>query len=85
MKSGPTTGPSPVDRGKVGSKHRPLVEAHGIPPAVTLTSGSRNDITPHIARRGAEYGSGLILIRVLSPACPSNVASHDGLRDRDYR
>ncbi|WP_408996956.1 IS5 family transposase [Streptomyces ipomoeae] len=31
MKGGPTTGPSPVDRGKAGSKHHLIVEAHGIP------------------------------------------------------
>jgi transposase len=106
MKGGPATGPSPVDRGKSGSKHHLIVEAHGIPLAVTLTGGNRNDvtqliplvqavppirgkrgrplqrprhlyadrgydhdiyrdrvrrfeITPHIARRGTEHGSGL--------------------------
>jgi transposase len=106
MKGGPATGPSPVDRGKTGSKHHLIVEAHGIPLAVTLTGGNRNDvtqliplieavppirgkrgqplkrprhlyadrgydheiyrdkvrrfqITPHIARRGTEHGSGL--------------------------
>lgn len=106
MKGGPATGRSPVDRGKTGSKHHVIVEAHGIPLAVTLTGGNRNDvtqlipliqavppirgrsgrplrrprrvyadrgydhdvyrdkvrrfeITPVIARRGAEHGSGL--------------------------
>jgi transposase len=106
MKGGPATGPSPVDRGKPGSKHHLIVEAHGIPLAVKLTGGNRNDvtqlipliqavppirgkrgrplqrprhlyadrgydheiyrdrvrrfeITPHIARRGTEHGSGL--------------------------
>ncbi|MEK8171488.1 IS5 family transposase [Streptomyces sp. M19] len=106
MRAGRPTGPSPVDRGKTGSKHHLIVEAHGIPLAVTLTGGNRNDvtqliplmqavlpvrgkrgrplhrprriyadrgydhdvyrdrvrrfqITPHIARRGTEHGSGL--------------------------
>ncbi|ANS70708.1 transposase [Streptomyces lincolnensis] len=106
MKGGAATGPSPVGRGKSGSKHHVIVEAHGIPLAATLTGGNRNDvpqlipliravppirgkrgqplrrpkhlhadrgydhesyrdqvrrfeITPHIARRGTEHGSGL--------------------------
>jgi transposase len=102
MKGGPATGPSPLDRGKTGSKHHVIVEAHGIPLATILTGGNRNDvtqllplieavppirgkrgrprhlyadrgydheayrdrvravqITPHIARRGTEHGSGL--------------------------
>ena len=45
MKGGPATGPRPVDRGKTGSKHHLIVEAHGIPLAVTLTGGNRNDVT----------------------------------------
>src|SRR5882757_2745441 len=45
MRGGPATGPSPVDRGKTGSKHHLIVEAHGIPLAVTLTGGNRNDVT----------------------------------------
>ena len=45
MKGGPATGPSPVDRGKSGSKHHLIVEAHGIPLATTLTGGNRNDVT----------------------------------------
>src|SRR5258708_17890948 len=48
MKGGPATGPSPVDRGKSGSKHHLIVEAHGIPLATTLTSGNPKDITLHI-------------------------------------
>ena len=110
MKGGAKTGPSPVDRGKTGSKHHLIVEAHGIPLATTLTGGNRNDvtqliplieavppirgkrgqplrrprhlyadrgydhdiyrdqvrrfeITPHIARRGTEHGSGLGVYR----------------------
>ncbi|MFD3621645.1 IS5 family transposase [Streptomyces sp. NPDC058676] len=110
MKGGPATGPSPVDRGKTGSKHHVIVEAHGIPLATITTSGNRNDvtrliplieavppirgkrgqplrrprhlyadrgynhdlyrdrvrrfeITPHIARRGTEHGSGLGVYR----------------------
>ncbi|WP_449657645.1 IS5 family transposase [Streptomyces doebereineriae] len=110
MKSGRPTGPSPVDRGKTGSKHHVIVEAHGIPLATITTGGNRNDVTqliplieavppirgkrgqplrrprhlyadrgydhdlyrdrvrrfevtPHIARRGIEHGSGLGVYR----------------------
>ena len=45
MKGGPATGPSPVDRGKTGSKHHLIVEAHGIPLAAITTGGNRNDVT----------------------------------------
>lgn len=45
MKSGPTTGPSPVDRGKAGSKHHLIVEAHGIPPTAITTGGNCNEVT----------------------------------------
>jgi transposase len=41
----PKTGPSPVDRAKPGSKHHLITEAHGIPLAVSLTGGQRNDVT----------------------------------------
>jgi transposase len=42
---GQATGPSPVDRGRAGSKHHVLTDASGIPLAVILASGSRNDVT----------------------------------------
>ena len=45
MKGGPATGRCPVDRDKTGSKHHLIVEAHGIPLAVTVTGGNRNDVT----------------------------------------
>ena len=41
----PKTGPSPVDRARPGSKHHLITEAHGIPLAVSLTGGHRNDVT----------------------------------------
>ena len=110
MKGGAATGPSPVDRGRSGSKHHVIVDAHGIPLATITTGGNRNDvtqliplieaippirgkrgrplrrprhlyadrgydhesyrdrvrrfeITPHIARRGSEHGSGLGIYR----------------------
>jgi transposase len=44
-KGGSETGPSPVDRGRAGSKHHLLVDATGIPLAYTLSGGNRNDIT----------------------------------------
>jgi transposase len=45
MKGGAATGPSPVDRGKTGSKHHVIVEAHGIPLAAIITGVDRNDVT----------------------------------------
>ena len=45
MKGGNKSGRSPVDRGRTGSKHHVIVEAHGIPLATTLTGGNRNDVT----------------------------------------
>ncbi|MFL4907588.1 IS5 family transposase [Streptomyces sp. MMS24-I2-30] len=45
MKGGPKTGPSPVDRARTGSKHHLITEGHGIPLAVSLTGGNRNDVT----------------------------------------
>jgi hypothetical protein len=42
---GDHTGPSPVDRRKLGSKHHLITDATGIPLAVTLTGGHRNDVT----------------------------------------
>jgi transposase len=44
-KGGSATGPSPVDRGRRGSKHHLLVDATGLPLAWTLTGGNRNDVT----------------------------------------
>jgi transposase len=44
-KRGSATGPSPVDRGRAGSKHHLLVDATVIPLAYTLTGGNRNDVT----------------------------------------
>ncbi len=42
---GALTGPSPVDRARPGSKHHLIVDPSGIPPAITLTGGHRNDVT----------------------------------------
>src|SRR3954467_5075109 len=44
-KGGSETGPSPVDRGRRGSKHHLLVDATGIPLAYALTGGNRHDVT----------------------------------------
>ena len=38
-------GPSPVDRGKPGSKHHLITDAAGLPLAVILTGANRNDVT----------------------------------------
>src|SRR5712691_5909532 len=45
QKRGSETGPSPVDRGRNGSKHHLLVDANGTPLAWTLTGGNRHDVT----------------------------------------
>jgi hypothetical protein len=42
---GAQNGPSPVDRGRAGSKHHLITDATGIPLAVILTGGNRNDVT----------------------------------------
>ena len=39
------TGPSPVDRARTGSKHHLLTDSRGIPLAISLTGGNRNDVT----------------------------------------
>ena len=44
-KRGRRDGPSPVDRGRPGSKHHLIVDAGGLPLAWTLTGGNRNDVT----------------------------------------
>ena len=38
-------GPSPVDRGRPGSKHHLICDAGGVPLAVLTTGGHRNDVT----------------------------------------
>ncbi|MEV0111230.1 IS5 family transposase [Nocardia sp. NPDC050799] len=45
LKRGDHVGPSPVDRGRPGSKHHLITDAAGTPLAVTLTGGNRNDVT----------------------------------------
>ncbi|MFI8770334.1 IS5 family transposase [Streptomyces sp. NPDC053792] len=45
LKGGADTGPSPVERGRPGSKHNLIVDRHGTPLAVTLTGGNRHDVT----------------------------------------
>ncbi|OEJ23155.1 hypothetical protein AS594_00030 [Streptomyces agglomeratus] len=42
---GTKTGRSPVDRGRIGSKHHLITDATGIPLAATLTGDNRNDAT----------------------------------------
>ena len=42
---GESTGPSPVDRAKPGSKHHVITDARGIPLASSVTAANVNDIT----------------------------------------
>ncbi|MFJ3779332.1 IS5 family transposase [Streptomyces sp. NPDC090075] len=44
-RKGPQSGPSPVDRARPGSKHHVIIDAQGIPLAVSLTGGNRDDVT----------------------------------------
>jgi transposase len=44
LKGGSTLAP-PVDRGRPGTKHHLIVDAHGIPLAVSVTGANRHDIT----------------------------------------
>lgn len=70
MRGGPATGPSPVGRGRTGSEHYLMVEAHGNPRAAITTGGNRNDVTQLIPLilavppiRGNGLGSGLGVYR----------------------
>ncbi len=45
LNGGAHTGPSPVDRGRRGSKHHLVADRYGTPLAVSLTSGNRHDVT----------------------------------------
>ncbi len=45
LKEGIATGPSPVGRGRAGSKHHLITDGHGTPLAVILTGANRNDVT----------------------------------------
>ncbi|WCL90108.1 MULTISPECIES: IS5 family transposase [Streptomyces] len=42
---GPKAGPSPLDRARPGSKYHLVVDGQGIPLAVSVTGGNRNDAT----------------------------------------
>jgi transposase len=42
---GEDTGPNPTDRGKSGSKHHVLTDAHGIPLNATTTAANVNDVS----------------------------------------
>lgn len=42
---GAATGPNPTDRGKSGSKHHVLTDAHGIPLNATLTAANVNEVS----------------------------------------
>ena len=56
-----------MDRGKSGSKHHVIVDAHGIPLATITTGRNRNDVTqliplieavpPIRGQRGHHYGA----------------------------
>jgi transposase len=39
------TRPSPVDRARTGSKHHLITDSAGVPLAISLTGGHRNDVT----------------------------------------
>src|SRR5215831_312016 len=41
---GEETGPNPTDRGKKGSKHHAVVDAHGVPLSATVTAANTPDV-----------------------------------------
>lgn len=45
---GETTGPSPTDRGKPGSKHHVVTEAQGVPLQVEVSAANAHDVTRFI-------------------------------------
>lgn len=48
-KGGADTGPSPVDRGKTGSKHQLICDGHGTPLKVITTAANVNHVTQTLA------------------------------------
>ncbi len=48
-KRGEATGPSPVDRGKTGSKHHLICDGNGTPFTVITTAANVNDVTQTLA------------------------------------
>jgi transposase len=60
------TGLSPDDRGRIDSKHHLILDANGIPLAVSLTGGNRNDVTQLVplAMASARYAA--------SPVAPAS-------------
>jgi hypothetical protein len=59
------TGPSPVDRARTGSKHHLITDSAGVPLAISLTGGNRNDVTqllPLVDGIGPVKGNGGVLI-----------------------
>ncbi|MFE2463150.1 transposase [Streptomyces sp. NPDC059402] len=48
-RAGEATGPSPVDRGKTGSKHRLICDGKGTPFKVITTAANVNDVTQTLA------------------------------------
>lgn len=89
----PKTGPSPVDRARPGSRHHVIIEAHSIPPAVSLTGGNSNDVTqliplirapPPVRGHRGRGGSGHLAACQPSPvAAPSTAAAWDTRRCAD--
>ena len=77
QKGGAKTGPSPVDRGRPGSKHHLLVDAGGPPARRLLTGGNRNDITQLIPLLDA-------VPPVRGPCRPTAPAPAALLADRGY-
>ena len=42
---GEDTGPNPTDRGKSGTKHHVMTDAHGVPLSATVTAANVNEVT----------------------------------------
>ena len=82
-KGGSKTGPSPVDRGRPGSKHHLLTDGSGIPLAWALSGGNRNDVTQLIALLDAVPAAAGVPGR---PRCrPDSVIADRGYDHDTYR
>ncbi|MEU7149984.1 IS5 family transposase [Streptomyces sp. NPDC045456] len=79
----PKTGRSPVGRGRPGSKHHVICDATGIPLAITLTGGNRNDIAqliPLLAAIPRVRGRRGRLRQRPEEVCADRGYDHDGYR-----
>jgi hypothetical protein len=75
--AGPKSGPSPVERARPGSEQHILSDGQGIPLAVSLTGGNRNDVTqlPSSARQNPQRSRESSVGPDAAPTCSSPTAA----------